>query len=267
MAPDARHTLYAAVGGLAAHIPVDALERLATALEALREDDLESVRPTALGALPQLQVRAHLAALLSAWEAQPADKTVGQLAVLLRGAAAAQRASTEKETIELVWTGPEAPAIPLRRTDQALLEVIEKAVRRLLIISFAVYTVPEIVAAIQRAAARGVTITLCAETTDSSEGRFHGDSAALQDLRPWASIYHWPADQRGRSERGTVGVLHAKAAVADGEWLYLSSANLTHYALSINMELGVLIRGGSSPSKVEQQWLSLIQQGVLRPLP
>lgn len=266
MAPDTRHDLYTAVGVLAIHLPVDALDRLATAVEALREDERESVRDTALGALPQLQVRAHLEVALNAWEAQADRRSVGQLAALFRGAAAVRRVSADKETIELIWTGPEAPAIPLRRTDQALLDLIENAGQRLLIISFAVYTVPAIVTALQRATERGVATTLCVETTEDSEGRFHGDPAGLEALRPWATLYHWPADQRGRSERGTVGVLHAKAAVADGQWLYLSSANLTRYALSINMELGVLIRGGTAPAKVEQQCTSLIQRGVLRPL-
>jgi len=35
-----------------------------------------------------------------------------------------------------------------------------------------------------------------------------------------------------------------KCAVADGEWLFLSSANLTQQAFTINMELGMLVRGG-----------------------
>ena len=264
MSADKRHALFAAVGNLTSHLPVDALERLATALEGMGEDG-ESVRSAALRALPQLPVRAQLEALLKAWDAQPAPRNVGQLAALLRGAAIARRASADKETIELLWTGPEAPAIPLRRTDQALLDVIEKASQRLLILSFAVYSVPAIVDALQRAAGRGAAITLCAETSEDSEGRFQGDPTALQQLRPWVSIYHWPADQRGRSERGTVGVLHAKAAVADGQWLYLSSANLTRYALSINLELGVLIHGGAAPGKVEQQCRALIERGILRP--
>ena len=39
-----------------------------------------------------------------------------------------------------------------------------------------------------------------------------------------------------------VGILHVKCAVADGEWLFLSSANLKQQAFTINMELGMLVR-------------------------
>jgi len=44
--------------------------------------------------------------------------------------------------------------------------------------------------------------------------------------------------------------LHAKLAVADGESLFISSANLTNAAMQLNMELGVLICGGELPAQV-----------------
>jgi phosphatidylserine/phosphatidylglycerophosphate/cardiolipin synthase-like enzyme len=50
-----------------------------------------------------------------------------------------------------------------------------------------------------------------------------------------------------------------KCAVADGEWLFLSSANLTQQAFTINMELGSLIRGGTLPIRVEQRFNELIK--------
>jgi len=55
-----------------------------------------------------------------------------------------------------------------------------------------------------------------------------------------------------------------KCAVADGEWLFLSSANLTQQAFTINMELGILVRGGTMPMRVEQQFEELIHSGQLR---
>jgi phosphatidylserine/phosphatidylglycerophosphate/cardiolipin synthase-like enzyme len=44
----------------------------------------------------------------------------------------------------------------------------------------------------------------------------------------------------------------------------VSSANLTDYALNLNMELGVLIAGGSQPQTVMAQFEALIAQGVLQ---
>lgn len=52
--------------------------------------------------------------------------------------------------------------------------------------------------------------------------------------------------------------------MADGEWLFLSSANLTQQAFTINMELGMLVRGGTMPMRVEQQFDRLIQSGQLK---
>ena len=54
-----------------------------------------------------------------------------------------------------------------------------------------------------------------------------------------------------------------KMVFADGEWLFLSSANLTQQAFTINMELGVLVRGGTMPERVEKQFERLIHIAVL----
>ena len=51
--------------------------------------------------------------------------------------------------------------------------------------------------------------------------------------------------------------------MADGEWLFLSSANLTQQAFTINMELGVLVQGGTMPSRVEKQFDQLIAKEIL----
>ena len=62
------------------------------------------------------------------------------------------------------------------------------------------------------------------------------------------------------------GSLHAKCAVADAATLLISSANLTAYALSLNMELGLLVRGGPQPQEVAAHFTGLIQRGVLLPV-
>jgi phosphatidylserine/phosphatidylglycerophosphate/cardiolipin synthase-like enzyme len=62
---------------------------------------------------------------------------------------------------------------------------------------------------------------------------------------------------------GKLGILHVKCVIGDGRQLFLSSANLTKYAFSLNMELGVLISGGRTPQKVESIFEGLICQGIL----
>ena len=78
------------------------------------------------------------------------------------------------------------------------------------------------------------------------------------------TVYEWPLAKRPRTDQGQHGLLHVKCAVADGEWLFLSSANLTQQAFTINMELGMLVRGGTMPGRVEKQFEQLIKSGQLQ---
>ena len=81
---------------------------------------------------------------------------------------------------------------------------------------------------------------------------FRPPPAALLQCRPHK------ADASGK-----LGILHVKCVVGDGRWLFLSSANLTKYAFSLNMELGVLITGGKAPQIIEAMFETLIREGVL----
>src|SRR5690554_6433434 len=58
------------------------------------------------------------------------------------------KAATEQST-ELVWTGPTTPFVSARRTEQALLQVINSAEQSLFITSFVAYDVPTIVKALK----------------------------------------------------------------------------------------------------------------------
>ena len=73
----------------------------------------------------------------------------------------------------------------------------------------------------------------------------------------------WPETPRPADTRGGSGAFHAKFALADDRVLFMTSANLTEYAMTLNMEMGVLIRGGELPAKVEAHFAKLIEQGIL----
>ncbi len=60
--------------------------------------------------------------------------------------------------------------ITLRRTDEALLEVVESAQHARLIVSFAVYRIPRIRDALRHADARRVQVRLCLEVPARAEG-------------------------------------------------------------------------------------------------
>jgi hypothetical protein len=50
--------------------------------------------------------------------------------------------------------------------------------------------------------------------------------------------------------------------LADGRSLLISSANLTEYAMTLNMGMGLLIHGGALPAQVEAHLACLGEQGV-----
>ena len=54
--------------------------------------------------------------------------------------------------------------------------------------------------------------------------------------------------------------------MADEATVLVSSANLTEYALNLNMELGLLIRGGDLPGRVVGHLRRLVREGVLVPV-
>ena len=164
-----------------------------------------------------------------------------------------------------MWTGPNPETLPLRRTDQSLLDVINAARISLTIVTFAAYRVPAIADALVRAAQREVRIRIIIESAQSSEGKIAYE--AIDALGPIvsrvAAVYVWPIDKRSVDHQGRHGSLHAKCAVADDAVLFVSSANLTTYALTLNMELGHLIRGGMAPRAVADDFSRLIAHGVL----
>ena len=49
----------------------------------------------------------------------------------------------------------------------------------------------------------------------------------------------------------------------DGVYLFISSANLTNYAMRLNMEMGVVVHSGPLPGQVHEHFLGLIRSGVL----
>jgi cardiolipin synthase A/B len=153
-----------------------------------------------------------------------------------------------------------------RRTEQAILQIIDAARKQLILVSFAVYRIPNVGQALVRAAQRGVQLTVIVETPNKieGEGEYSTIQALGQGVAGCSSVYYWPKENRPLSETGKVGLLHVKCVVADNNWLCLSSANLTQQAFTINMELGILIHGGTMPGLVSQQFLQLVQNGQFK---
>jgi len=206
--------------------------------------------------------RPDVQVLLSAWCDDAPDTSPQSLALALETAVGAIDSERKRQQIDLVLTGLELTELPLRRTEQALLEVIDGAFESLLIVSFVVYRLPSVVDGVLRAYARGVSLRICVEAPEPSGYRMAQDTLAAlgPDVRQQASIYIWPQEQRPHSASGGIGSLHTKCAVADNETLFVSSANLTGHAMQLNM----LVRGGPLPGQVHRYFGRLIDQGVLK---
>jgi phosphatidylserine/phosphatidylglycerophosphate/cardiolipin synthase-like enzyme len=253
--------LIAAIGRAASSLPDGTLDRLIELLRAGASDS--HVR----AAVPTPNYEEITSELLAARAAQ--DPTPDSAALALALAAAREREQAgRQQRVSIVWTGPETDAVPVRRTDQALLELIARASRKLIIVSFAVYKVQEVATALIAAARRGCDVAIVLESEVESGGKVSYEMAAAlgSEVATHAKLYSWPYDLRPETRAGKRASLHVKCAVADGERLLVSSANLTEYAFTKNMELGLLVEGGEIPRRVEAHLDALISTGTLCPL-
>ena len=155
----------------------------------------------------------------------------------------------DSQSVELVWTGPDTEQTPFRRTEQAILQVLDAAKTRITLVSFAVYRIPNVGKALVRAAKRGVRLTVIVETPDKIEGEgeystIQGIGAGSGGLLDGLLLAEGESPAR-RQQQGR----HPARQVCRGRWRMAvpSSANLTQQAFTINMELGMLVRGGTMP--------------------
>lgn len=261
-----RDELAQAIQCLVDDLPAETVATLTDALENTSQLDGLKRRTVILGAIPQPVVRERIIAFLDTWQTISPAMSAESVALALSAASKTIAAEREQERLELVWTGPDSRLVPLRRTDQALLQLIHSARHDLHIVSFAVYRIETVARALARAAERGVKIALYLETPDASEGRIALDTVRAfgREVRQQAQIYVWPLEKRLHAEDGRYGSLHAKIALADDRTMLISSANLTEYAMTLNMELGVMIYGGPLPGQVAAHLQRLVEMGVFR---
>lgn len=183
-----------------------------------------------------------------------------EVAGMLLGAAEARLRVERELSVELVWTGPTTRFVPMRRTEQVLLDLIASATKDFFLVSFVAYDVASVVTALNDAASRGVRLRILLEASTSHGGTLNYDPAAtLRSRVPSAQLFTW----REKLEPFVDGKVHAKVAVVDGARAFITSANLTGHALEKNMEAGVLVNGGSLPRTLSDHLEALIAINVL----
>lgn len=199
--------------------------------------------------------RGEVDRLNAAWASEH-DLAGGALAVALESVQAALRLA-DVPVVEVVVTGPDSPAAPVRLTSEVVRQLIDQATQRVTLVSYAAYRMPSIIASLDAAVARGVAVSLILESAEKLDGG--GGAHVYARYR----IFHWPLDRREPAD----AKLHAKAVIIDGRDVLLTSANMTSAAYDKNIELGVLCRGGGVATQVQRHFDALISRGVLEPVP
>lgn len=224
----------------------------------------QSLKNRVLSQISLPKFRRSVGKLLELWAKENPDWNSSSLATALMSSAYSVKQSRQEVDVELVWTGPEVTRIPLRRTDQVLLQLIKEAKTELTLISFAVYKIPEIAQVLIEALNRGVKVRLIAENPEVAEKIPFGIKEALgREIIEQAQVFIWPKHKRPVDSEGRYGSLHIKSAIADSHKLFITSANLTQYAFTLNMEMGVLVQSYHLANQVDRQIEDLIKHNIL----
>jgi phosphatidylserine/phosphatidylglycerophosphate/cardiolipin synthase-like enzyme len=252
-----------AIRHAAADLPSGQLHKLADAI-GKHHDPSAVARHSVVNAVPTALFRHHAAAICEAWATAGVEGLGVALAV--RSCADAVAEVRGEQQVSVVWTGPASYEVPVRATSAVLTEVIEEAKKHLLVVSFAAYKVAAVVDALRAAAERGVNVRLVLESVVESKGKLsHDAKEAFDALGDSVSFYVWPAELRV-SQGGGHAAMHAKCAIADRRTAFVTSANLTGAAMTDNMELGLVVRGGDVPKRIAKHFESLMSGEVLRSL-
>jgi cardiolipin synthase A/B len=245
---------------------LDKLAELACALshgqaEALALELESSGSPRKIRQVGAVVAPKAVAELCDLWQRVP-GVTGRSLADGLVAASRAVRATTAYERVELLYTGPGSDAI--RRTHQGLLEVIRGARLKLWVVSYLVGGGSDAVLdALQERADAGVETKLL---TDHRVANAAQGMARITKEAPGCNVFVWPDDKR-QLPGGHFANLHAKCAVADARQAFVSSANLTGWAMEHNLEVGYLVTGGSTPKTLGRYLDELTESGTIVPAP
>lgn len=244
-----------AVAALVCLVSPEKVRAIATRI---RQTDASKVAGSLSGMVGTPAAAGVVDQLIDAWRATSVGAE--ELALMLLAAGHVFTKATNQQSSELVWTGPKTPFVSVRRTEQALLQVINAAEQTLFMTSFVAYDVSTIVKALNAASDRGVAISMLLESSQDHGGSINVDVIGkMRILAPDVKLYAW----QDKAEPFSDGRVHAKVAVADGKMCFITSANLTGYAMEKNMEAGVLMSGGNIPRQLDEHLRSLVEMSVI----
>jgi phosphatidylserine/phosphatidylglycerophosphate/cardiolipin synthase-like enzyme len=192
--------------------------------------------------------------------------TTQELALALLATSAGIEAGRATPDIQLVWTGPDTPTATPRDTLPQMLEMIGRAERSILLVTFAAFRVKALMDALREAQMKGIQLMIVLETSEDSAGQLtHAAWKAFpKQFVKLGCIWHWPLAARPRNAKGLPGKLHAKCLVVDQNEILISSANLTEDAMERNIELGIRCSCRTTALNVSSSFQRLAQLGTLK---
>ena len=177
---------------------------------------------------------------------------------------------------DLVWSGPEVPGLHARDTRRVYEELLGSAERSVWASTYAFFDGPRAFEVLARRmdAKPDLRVTLLLNIQ-----RRRGDTTVAEEVVRRFADHFWAKDWPGSSRPrvyydprsleldGPMGILHAKAVVADDEAVFVTSANLTEAALDRNIEIGLVVRDRALAASVSSHFRALIDRRLLHPLP
>lgn len=239
----------AAIAAVLKHLSDAQVGGLAAACQAAHMPPA-SLTGVVAGATPG--ARQAVAELLTAWRETPELSGAGVALALQTGLAA--RAAAAGRRSRPVWTGPHAVG-EQRLTASTIHGLLTAATERVLLVSYAAYTLKQVADDLTAAVDRGCAVDVVFETSQDSTS-YDGPATpfgAVAGIRRW----RWPGDQRPAH-----AALHAKLLVIDGRRALIGSANLTNRALSDNLEAGLLVRDPDVAASLEEHVRALMRAGT-----
>ena len=184
------------------------------------------------------------------------------------------------DRVELVWSGTEVMAGGSRDTAVVVQKLFRDARKSILIASYALDTGSKAKAIFGHLAARmdaepGLRVRLFVNV----HREYQDQTAESVLLREFADTFRhevWPGkrlpavfyDPRSlATEPKTRACLHAKCIVVDDERALITSANFTEAAHERNIEAGTVITDAVLARALRAQFDTLVDHGVLKPLP
>jgi phosphatidylserine/phosphatidylglycerophosphate/cardiolipin synthase-like enzyme len=251
-----------------------ALISLLTALETERLSF--PVHPASLSAYIPSDLISAIAAELNTLHQQ--GMTPQHFIYLLKCAIAERQSiQRQRDQVELVWTGLEAPGMESRDTHVVVQELFDRATRSVLIASYALDSDLKGQTLFSNLAARMDRLPNLRVRMFLNIKRSHGsqksDIAVIQEFAQTFQHRIWLGnrlpevfyDPRSLTQtKGVKSCLHAKCVIVDDRFLFVTSANFTEAAHERNLEAGVLLDNSSAAKGMKLQFERLVQAGQLK---